>query len=341
MSRTADPLVSVCLPAYNAARWIRAAIGSALEQTHSDLEVVVVDNASTDDTVEQVLQISDPRVRLYSNSRNLGVYGNYNRSLSLARGRYLKFHSADDRLYPDCVEAMLERFRADDRVGLVFSPRDIVLEDPTDPSAAKWKSKHENTHERFGELGEVNDGGRLLARWAADGFGGNWIGEQTNVMMSRECLDRVGTFPLRMCERGDQELWARAMLAHAIGFVDRPLSSYLVHSGSLSGANRETGEAWLDPLWLLEGLLSYDAAARRYPDLARLRRRTLLRTARKALQPRRPPPAREKLAALARYLAFRVRSRRGAVELHGSMSDGGQPGETVPVTGPVSVAEAI
>ena len=70
-------------------------------------------------------EIDDPRVRLYANSHNLGAARNLNRSLSLARGRYMQFLCADDILYPDCVEAMRRVFDSDPRVGLVFSRRDI------------------------------------------------------------------------------------------------------------------------------------------------------------------------------------------------------------------------
>ena len=148
------PEVSVCIPAYEAEGWIEPAVRSALEQTHRDLEVVVVDNDSTDGTVARVsvLALEDPRVRLYANSRNLGVYGNFNRALALSRGRYIKFLCADDVLEPDCVERMLRPFALSPRVGLCFSPRAIDLEDPADAAGARWKAKHERTHERFGEL---------------------------------------------------------------------------------------------------------------------------------------------------------------------------------------------
>ena len=97
-------------------------------------------------------------------------------------------------------------------------------------------------------------------------------------MMSRECLARVGTFPLRMHDKGDMDLWLRAMLEHDVGFVDRPLARLLVHAASLGIVNRETGRPWLDDVWMLEGLLSFDEA-RRYPKLRRLRRRALARAA--------------------------------------------------------------
>jgi glycosyltransferase involved in cell wall biosynthesis len=324
------PVVSVCIPAFNAERWIRRAVVSALEQSFEELEVVVVDNASTDGTIERVLEIGDPRVRVYSNSTNLGVYRNFNRSIALARGRYVKFLCADDLLYPECVEEMLRPFELDDRVGLVFSPRDIELDDPTNPYAIKWKAKHESTHQRFGALGPVNDGRALLAIWLADQLASNWIGEPSNVMMSRECLGRVGTFPFHHHESGEVDLWVRAMLFHSVGFVDRPLSSFLVRAGSLTSANRESNAEWLDRLWLLEGLMNFEEVRREFRVVRWLRAKAVARAVVDAIRGRRVPED-GKLDALRAYAAHRLRGGRDSSPLYGSADDRGQPGETVEV----------
>ena len=322
------PEVSVCIPAYEAEDWIEHAIRSALAQTHRDLEVVVVDNDSTDGTVARVsvLALEDPRVRLYANSRNLGVYRNFNRALALSRGRYIKFLCADDVLERDCVERMLRPFALSPRVGLCFSPRAIDLEDPADAAGARWKAKHERTHERFGELREINSGAALMEAWLGNRLADNWIGEPSNVMMSRECLARVGGFPLMMHDKGDMDLWLRAMLGHDIGFVDRRLARLLVHPASLGILNRETNRPWLDEVWMLEGLLSFDEA-RHYPELRRLRRRAIARTARNAVLRRRVPD-RGKLAGARAYAAARLR-RRDRSRLYGALDDLVPAGETV------------
>ncbi len=324
---SARPTVSVCIPAYEAEGWIERAVRSALDQTHRDLEVVVVDNASTDGTVARIRGIDDPRVRLYANSRNLGVFRNFNRAIGLARGDYIKFLCADDALEPTCVEEMLRPFALSQRVGLCFTPRAIVLEDPADASGSRWKAKHERTHERFGELQEVNSGSALLEPWLADRLADNWIGEPSNVMMSRECLARVGTFPLRMHDKGDMDLWIRAMLDHEVGFVDRPLARLSVRNTSLGVTNRESARPWLDTVWMLEGILSFDEA-RRYPRLRGLRRRALARTARNALLGRRVPDH-GKLAGAWAYAAFRLPRRGGRSELYGAIDEphpGGRDG---------------
>ena len=128
MSAAPAPTVSVCIPAYNAARFIGEAIGSVLAQTCRDFELVVVDDASADDTVDVVRRFSDPRLRLLRNARNLGLAGNWNRATSEARGRYVKLLCQDDLLRPDCLAdqvAVLDHPGNGD-VALVCARRDIT-----------------------------------------------------------------------------------------------------------------------------------------------------------------------------------------------------------------------
>ena len=82
------PLVSICIPAFNAQQWILECVNSALAQTYHSLEVLVVDDASTDNTAELVRSINDPRIRLVSNVQRLGMVGNWNKCLELAQAEF-------------------------------------------------------------------------------------------------------------------------------------------------------------------------------------------------------------------------------------------------------------
>jgi glycosyltransferase involved in cell wall biosynthesis len=327
LTSSAPPDVSVCVPAYNTARWIVRAVESALSQTYRSLEVVVVDDASTDGTLERVRELHDPRIRLYSNSRNLGHSGNWNRSLTLARGRLIKFLCADDVLYPDCLEAMVALFTAHPSIGLVFSLRDVETEVPDETAARAWRAKHLRAHEIFGDLDEVNSGPALVRKWIDSRFARNAVGEPTNVMVTRECLRRVGTFNLRVRQRADMDLWVRAMLFHDVGFVGRPLARYLIRSGSVTNLNRAGSLSWMDRLWLFEGLLSY-AEIRNggWPQLRALRRRAARKCTRHALRRALKGDA-SRLEALHDYVGFRLRGR-ARERLYGSLDDQGPAGET-------------
>ena len=108
-------IVSVCIPTYNGSLFLRECLDSVLNQTFQDIEVVVVDDVSTDDTVSIVEEYmrSDKRVRLFVNKKNLGLVQNWNRCVDLAKGEWVKFVFQDDIIMPSCISRMLEVSRPD------------------------------------------------------------------------------------------------------------------------------------------------------------------------------------------------------------------------------------
>ena len=116
------PAVSVLMTAFNRERYVAEAIESVLGQTFEDFELVVVDDASHDRTVDIARKYeADPRVRVVVNERNLGDYPNRNRAAALARGAFIKFHDSDDVMYPHCLAAMVEPLRAEPGAALALS----------------------------------------------------------------------------------------------------------------------------------------------------------------------------------------------------------------------------
>jgi len=112
--RHVRPTVSVAIPTYNRAEKLRRAVGSALAQTHEELEVVVSDNASTDGTAELLgeLAVADERVRAVRQPVNRGMVANLQAVARLAEGEHVMLLSDDDWLAPRCVEETLQALRA-------------------------------------------------------------------------------------------------------------------------------------------------------------------------------------------------------------------------------------
>ncbi|MET9487447.1 glycosyltransferase family 2 protein [Nocardia sp. NPDC006630] len=99
--------LSVCVPAYNSGRTLGATLRSILDQDNA-FEVIVLDNASTDDTGAVARSFDDPRIRIARNAETLPIGENWNKAVSLARGRLVKVVCADDILLPGSLEAQLE-----------------------------------------------------------------------------------------------------------------------------------------------------------------------------------------------------------------------------------------
>ncbi|CEA08637.1 UDP-Glc:alpha-D-GlcNAc-diphosphoundecaprenol beta-1,3-glucosyltransferase WfgD [Arthrobacter saudimassiliensis] len=113
------PRVSVCMAAYRGTAFIEEQIRSILAQLAPSDELVVVDDASPDDTAVTVKDIDDPRIRLYTNDMNRGYVRTFERALGLARGRYLFLADQDDVWLPGRVESMIAALSGPSGAGVV------------------------------------------------------------------------------------------------------------------------------------------------------------------------------------------------------------------------------
>jgi hypothetical protein len=118
-----SPAVSVVMTAFNREAYIGGAIESVLQQTFGDFELVIVDDCSTDGTVDvaRSYERRDSRVRVSINAQNLGDYGNRNHAAALARAPFFKYHDSDDLMYPHCLEVMVSAMRTEPRASFGLS----------------------------------------------------------------------------------------------------------------------------------------------------------------------------------------------------------------------------
>jgi len=125
-----QPLVSICIPCYNAALFITETIQSVLNQTYANLEIIICDDQSKDNTLAIIKQFKDPRISIYVNEKNLGGSGNYNRVLSYATGTYVKLLCADDMITPNCIAKQVEAFETHvhDHIAFVTAHKNIINE---------------------------------------------------------------------------------------------------------------------------------------------------------------------------------------------------------------------
>ncbi|MCQ1538468.1 glycosyltransferase [Methanocalculus taiwanensis] len=124
-----SPRVSICIPTYNRADMVVCAIRSALAQTYLDIEVVVVDNASTDNIEEVVASFEDSRLRFVKNKENLGLFGNFNRCIEVAQGEFLHILHSDDYIDPNFTETCVAFFDEHPNVVLTFSSSITHIQD--------------------------------------------------------------------------------------------------------------------------------------------------------------------------------------------------------------------
>jgi glycosyltransferase involved in cell wall biosynthesis len=221
-ARTAPgPLVTAIVPAHNAARYVEATLHSLRQQTHSALEILVVDDGSTDDTAERVAREAerDGRLRLIRQA-NAGVAAARNRGLEEARGDFIAFVDADDVWYPRATERMLQRLQAAGKgCGLAYA----------------WCV----TLDEFGRL----DGGFRAALIQGRVFSTlvchNFLGCASAALIRRDCLDEIGGFDCRFRARGcqgceDWDLYLRIAAKYTFCAVPEFLVGYRKHARSMS-----------------------------------------------------------------------------------------------------------
>ena len=121
-----QPLVSVCIPTYNNAEYIKETIECVLKQTYNNIELIVVDDQSKDDTVAVIKSIEDDRLKLYINEENLGMSGNWNRCMELCTGEYIKLICADDLIHETLIEKEVAAMEQHPEVLLVESDTQFV-----------------------------------------------------------------------------------------------------------------------------------------------------------------------------------------------------------------------
>ena len=218
--------VSICLPTYNGAEYVEEALRSILDQTYQDFELLIVDDGSTDATLDIVRSFSDPRIRLHRNPERLGIPANWNRCLELAAGEFVCVFHQDDVMLPENLERKVRLLSADETLGFVHSGVEALVDESAPSSFANWiEDAVEDT--LWGGLEYFRS---LL-------LSGNRVCAPT-VLARRSALLEQGGFDPDLGFACDYAMWLRLCLTYRVGFLARPLVRYRWHGGNASHAYR-------------------------------------------------------------------------------------------------------
>jgi len=207
------PLVSVVIPSYNAGPFIGRTIDSVMSQSYKNLEIVVVDDGSSDGTPDIVARFGDP-VRLIL-QHNDGVSAARNRAIAEARGELIAFLDHDDVWYPEKLERQVHLLSTRPEVGLVYSNADFI--DVTDHPMWTYLARP-RLHR-----------GQVLGRLFLDCF----VPLLTVVVRAR-LLAEVGQFAAGWHIAEDYDLFLRFAERTEVDYVDEVLAGYRIHRGNLS-----------------------------------------------------------------------------------------------------------
>jgi glycosyltransferase involved in cell wall biosynthesis len=210
------PKISVCIPTYNGARYLREAIDSVLDQEFADYELMVCDNASTDDTPEICSSYKDGRLRYLRFEELTNQGGNFNRCLKEANGQYITLLHADDFILPGFLADRVKRLDDRPTVGFVFGAVKVVDAEGMVISINKrWNE------DRTFEAGKLVDS--LLL---------GCIVCPPSLMFRRLCANNAGLFRTDLSWGHDWE-WSLRLAEHCgAWYASEPRAAYRVHAES-------------------------------------------------------------------------------------------------------------
>jgi glycosyltransferase involved in cell wall biosynthesis len=204
--------VSIIIPAYNQSKYLGSAIESALSQTYRKLEVIVVDDGSTDETPEVVGRFSDPRIR-YEWQRNHGLSAARNTGIRIARGGYYAFLDSDDEFLPNKLEVLLDAMSGRAEIGLTAGkaiPIDV----------------HGQVLSQVFDLGIPGNLKELVLKNPLH------VG---SVLVRRSWIVKVGLFDETLRSYEDWDMWLRLARAGCqMQWVDEPVSLYRFHDAQMT-----------------------------------------------------------------------------------------------------------
>lgn len=235
-----EPLVSICIPAYNAERFIDETLNSALSQTYPNLEIIVSDDCSQDKTVEIASHYADRGVKIITLPRNVGMFGNFNYVIRHSSGKYVLKLDADDLVEPEHVAEQVAVMEAYPQVN--FAHCACRLLDVNGNLIGYERSLHSSFVRTCAE------------EWPRYVFGPRAV---NIVMIRRSAFDQVGGYDERYRYSGDWAMHRSLLKTGSVFYNAKVLASYRVH---------RIGKDGVRLLQVKEHLMHLEDMARMWPD---------------------------------------------------------------------------
>jgi glycosyltransferase involved in cell wall biosynthesis len=219
-------LVSICIPTYNRAEYLRRAVKSCLSQTYSDFEVIITDNSTNDESAKMAAKWTDPRVRYFKNEGNIGPYASVLRALAFAKGKYIKFLMDDDLLKPRCLELMVQAMEDNPSVAVTMAPLELIDENDRRIFPRFYVFRKMRYRFRY----QVGDGLIAHKRIIKDFLTRDYpCTVPTGIMFRTSALNAAGPFCPEADFAGDLEMCMRLAATWDFYYIDEVLSSERHH----------------------------------------------------------------------------------------------------------------
>lgn len=232
-----NDLISICIPTYNGEKYLKECLDTVLSQSYENIEIIIVDDCSTDKTisiVEEYIQKED-RIKLFKNQLNLGLVGNWNKCLELAKGEWIKFVFQDDLIEENCLEILLSAVKGK---SIITCDRNFIFDNSISEELKLYYTEELLTLKRLSGSEEITFfSNKEVCRFASQNLAMNFIGEPTAVMFNKNVVASFGIFNSDFSQICDLEYWLRISTTNGLVYVPNALVSFRVHANSESAKN--------------------------------------------------------------------------------------------------------
>ncbi|HWP93499.1 MAG TPA: glycosyltransferase [Thermodesulfobacteriota bacterium] len=206
--------VSVIIPTHNRAEYLRLAIASVLNQSYRGLEIVIVDDASADNTFEVVTSFDDERIKYLRHALCKGGSAARNTGIMNSSSKYVAFLDDDDEWLPDKLRKQLDLLeKASSKIGAVYTGHMVVDYNSRNVIRIWSPKKRGNIYEAM--------------------FEANWVSTTSSVLLRRECFERVGLFDENLPSFQDYDMWIRISKEFNFEYINETLVKYRIHGDKI------------------------------------------------------------------------------------------------------------
>jgi glycosyltransferase involved in cell wall biosynthesis len=254
-----EKLVSICIPTFNCGEYIEETLNSLINQTYKNIEIIIGDNASTDNSYDKIkkYQITDKRIKYYKNEINLGLFGNCNKLISMSQGEYVAIYHSDDIYDLKIIEKEVSVLESNNYLLGVFTlyerinEKGKILKNTQYPIITKKKITVVYLDEYINIV---------------LGIGGSCFCCPTS-MIRKNIYEKLNGYNENLKYVGDQDMWGRILLNGPMAILDEKLIKYRVHNKQLSSKYLEIEREDLSiPLKHIKGFLAKNLLEERFKD---------------------------------------------------------------------------
>lgn len=233
-------LVSICIPVYNGESFLAESLNSCVDQSFKDYEIVICDDGSTDGSIAIIedYQKKYPAIRFYKNEINLGLVGNWNKCLELAKGEWIKFVFQDDYISHDCLEQFVALIGQSS--GLMVCERNFILPEHADSVMRDYYTKGVRTLSNTTSHRESFFPPQLICEIAVQNMCMNFIGEPSLSFFKKSLLSEYGLFNAELKQICDLEYLLRLASHIGLTYLPKKLCAFRIHNQSTTSSNIET-----------------------------------------------------------------------------------------------------